>query len=352
MKYLHFSILLLALTLCACGNGASNSEKSEKDSAKVELPDLVGDSALTNAAKFYADKVDATFTNQRLAVVDSMVKTDMSDMQEKCKFAFYPFGGPDFLYPHHIFPNADTYFLMGLERPGTAPSTIEPNKVFLYANSLRDYLNASFYVTKNMKVDLATKDIDGALPLIAMLMAKDSCQIISVKYKDFDDKGNMKEADKTVASLAEVEFFSNATPKHKQTLYFYSGNTNDAYFSPGLKAYLTKTLKKEQVATFLKAASYLMHCPGFDTIRNFIVDNSFAILEDDSGVPYRYFDKSKWDFTLYGTYIRPLMVFTDACVQPDLDALYKQQAAAGKVKPMPLRIGYNNPSNWMVARKK
>ncbi len=355
MKHI-IPVALLAISLWACSGGSEKETASAADEAQdtvvVEQPDLVADSVLTSAAQYYADKVNSPYTVQRLAVIDSMSRTDMNDLREKCTFAFYPFGGPDFLYPHHIFPNADVYFLMGLEKPGTAPSTIDASKVGLYSNSLRDYLGVSFYVTKNMMEDLATEDIDGALPLIAMLIAKDGCQIMSISYKKLDENGNMVDADQARANIAQVEFFATATPKRKQTLYFYSGNTDNSHFEAGLKAYLDRTLPQYKVATFLKAASYLMHYSFFSTIRNYILDNSFAVLEDDSAIPYRNFEPSQWDFTLYGAYVHPISLFSENCYQADLDSLYKREAAAGNVKPLPLRIGYNRKSNWMVARKK
>jgi len=40
------------------------------------------------------------------------------------------------------------------------------------------------------------------------------------------------------------------------------------------------------VNSLLKAASYLLHASNFTNARNFLLQNSVAVLEDDSGIPY------------------------------------------------------------------
>ena len=38
-----------------------------------------------------------------------------------------------------------------------------------------------------------------------------------------------------------------------------------------------------------KSTSYMLHRKEFSLIRNLVLDNSAAILQDDSGIPYRLF---------------------------------------------------------------
>ena len=81
-----------------------------------------------------------------------------------------------------------------------------------------------------------------------------------------------------------------------------------------------------------------------------ILDVSAAVLEDDSGIPYKYFDKTKWDFQLFGKYDHPYGGF-HKMVQPTLKAdILKPEA-----KPLDFPIGYGYraiPSNLILAVKK
>ena len=89
--------------------------------------------------------------------------------------------------------------------------------------------------------------------------------------------------------------------------------------------------------TFIKSASYLLHRNGFSNVRAAIMQNSKAVLQDASGVPYRYFVNAGWDTQLFGNYVRTLDMFR-SYYQADLRAAY--QAAAPE--PLNFGIGYTN----------
>jgi hypothetical protein len=100
------------------------------------------------------------------------------------------------------------------------------------------------------------------------------------------------------------------------------------------------------VTTYIKSASYLMHKSYFSTIRNTILAKSIAILQDDSGIPYRFFNKSKWAIRLYGTYDGPIELFKDH-MEEDLKAAYERGA-----QPLTVRLGYGKQSNMLLATRK
>jgi hypothetical protein len=105
------------------------------------------------------------------------------------------------------------------------------------------------------------------------------------------------------------------------------------------------------VVTYLKSTSYMTHQPEFRTIRDKIVSMSSAVLQDDSGVPYRFFTPEQWDVQLYGNYQQPYGSFR-YLVEPDLKAAFQKPE---NVKKLDFRIGYGYgraPSNLELARRK
>jgi hypothetical protein len=106
-------------------------------------------------------------------------------------------------------------------------------------------------------------------------------------------------------------------------------------------------------STYLKSASYLMHRhESFSIIRDLILEESEFLLQDDSGIPVKYFDQNKWDLTFYGNYSFPISLFAERH-QEDLKEIYLKKEQ--KVKPLPFGIGYQyvkGTSNLMLARKK
>lgn len=381
-----FSSLVLSVLFSSCANAGSEAPNAELgcdtvpvrcDTIELQeplVPLFAADGELNRAAKFYAGvdtsgielspqerKKWADYSRQvgklaaksfaTLSKADSLVGADMSDVRERCDYLFYPFSGPDFLYPVTLFPDADYYFMAGLESAGSVDTAVNADSRYFdkYTSSLKIYMRCSFFRTLSMKKDLRSEEIDGIAPVISMLMALKDCQLVSLRNVDFDEEGAIVDAEEgRKPRMVEFRFFQGRTPEHLQTLYYYSGNMSDGVFPKKLRAYAEATFTKHRVATYLKAASYLMHESYFSKIRDLVLDYSFAVLEDDSGIPYRFF-KDEWDVALYGKYLHPISIFNKVAYQKDLEEVY---ATSDAVKPLPFRIGYNNPSNWLLARKR
>jgi hypothetical protein len=79
-----------------------------------------------------------------------------------------------------------------------------------------------------------------------------------------------------------------------------------------------------------------MHGDDFSVIRNFILEKSSTILQDDSGIAFKFFDKKIWDIHLYGKYVRPGKEFS-WINETDLAKAYDGTS----IKPLPFTLGYN-----------
>lgn len=366
---------LAAVSLTSCKGGSEQGNNTKNDSTTVELPDLKGDEQLNKALRFYAglsregiemtpadekawDNYSASFkqlvatTDKTRQQMDSIAKNDFADFRDSTDYVFYPFSAADFIYANALFPDADTYFLCGLEKTGT-PISGELRKssshYAAYSKALGIFFRSTYFVTKDMKHELDNQELDGVAPVITMLMAVAGREVISVEPSTFDAEGNIVPAEKGKDNVLRIKFFKPGT-KHEQTLIYVSGSVADGDFNPNLRKYIEKTLPQHHVSCFLKAASFLMTQDNFSEIRNTILRYSKAVIQDDSGVPFRYFAQNGFETTLYGVYQRPIGCFSEKCMQYDLQDLYKEQA--DKVHPLPFYIGYSKPSSWVVARKK
>ncbi len=74
------------------------------------------------------------------------------------------------------------------------------------------------------------------------------------------------------------------------------------------------------------------------------------MVEEDSGIPYHYFDQAGWDVHLFGTYSEPIQLFK-SWSQADLKSAY---SAGTGVQPLDFGIGYRHKdqSNLLVAVRK
>ena len=375
-KFIFAIFFLVALSFIETGcNGKSGNtaETDSIDSEKMEKPEPVADAKINQATRFYAgiscDSIEMTpadsksweqYSNNlkqmltRTEVItkglDSIARTDFSDFRDKVDFVLYPFSGADVIYPTLIYPNADTYFLCGLEKTGK-PITGELKTSFAhyeaYRNALTTFLRSGFFVTKDMQDDLHNEELDGICPVLSMLMAIRGYDIISIKQMKLNEAGDFMPTDST-SNAIEFKFFKHGS-RHEQTLYYLSGDIQNAAFNANMKAYLDKTLPNHTVGTYLKAASFLLRWDSFSTMRDYILNNSLAVVQDDTGVPYRIL-KEKFDITLYGKYKYPSKQFGSQCGQPDLEEVYKENAAS--IHPLPFLLGYVNSHNLICGRKK
>lgn len=276
----------------------------------------------------------------------------------KYKTIFYPFSGPDFLHAFTLFPSAERYIMVALEKPGAIPSLYTLSRDSLLYNyigklnrSLRDILQLSFFITKNMRVDLRSGQIDGVLPVILFFLARTGNTVINISDAKINDSGeitlqsgqNLKISSKGM----NITFFTADSVK-KEIIYF-SRNINNPNLEKDM-AFKKFVKINAPFASYLKAASYLMHSRYFSGIRRLILDNSGVLLQDDSGIPVRYFKDGRWQLKFFGVYNGPIPLFAGN-FQQDLYDYYHSHSPA----KLNFGIGYKHrkgSSNLMLALKR
>lgn len=330
------------------------------------------------------DKNWSTYDSTRLNVMREWRAQELKEMNASSKTLFYPFAGADFLNAYTFFPEADTFVLVGLEPVGTVPDfrvkaeagkgnskgkatdaegTIEAgddrNDYFRKINtSLHAILNFSFFRTKSMAVDFRNEEINGTIHLMLLFIARTGNSITDVMPVALKPNGevvrynSVEEAKADTATMnkgVEIEFLS-ADSSLKRAFYF-SVNLADDMLNKN-ESFTSFVSRMHPFNTYLKSASYLMYNPYFSVVREkLILGGSKYVLEDDSGMPLRFFNPDAWDIRLYGTYDKPIPMFS-MHAQPDLRKAFEDSS---KVKPLPFGIGYDykpGQSNLLLAKKK
>ena len=262
---------------------------------------------------------------------------------------YYMFSGPDFLYAHAFFPNAATTIMCGIEPVGPPPDvqsmTAESRAASLrnLRKSLEAVLTFSFFKTKDMKNDLTQTSLSGTLPVLYLFIAHAGCHIDSVETIWLDENG-AEIHEKGKVPGAKIVF--NSPGKGPQTVYYFSSDLSNE----GIKktpAFLKFCAAHGEGNSFAKAASYLMHMSEFSTVRDFLLGHSKNIIQDDSGIPYRFFKAGEWEVRLAGHYKGPIDLFKGD-FQKDLDDAFKAQPKM----ELPFSAGYRwhpNESSLMLA---
>ena len=292
--------------------------------------------------------------------------TELDSVRQASPTIFYPFSGPDFLNVFTMFPTSSTYVMFGLEPVGSVPAhaTLEdPTLLSAVKASLWSVLNFSFFRTNDMAVELKSIHLDGAVPLIMLFAARTGNHLQSVRPVQLDAQGQLHEvaAANTVSTPGQsiaasttipgAELKIQAADGSKKIIYYFSADLSDWKLNTK-SAPLRFVRSLGPLTTYVKSATYLMHKSYFSKVRNLILERSNYLLQDDSGIAMKYFPKSNWQFTYYGTYKRPINLFAKQ-YQPELTTAYHD--SLHRARALPFGTGYNwrqTDSNLLLARRR
>jgi hypothetical protein len=273
-------------------------------------------------------------------------KQELSGISVTNSTVFYPFSGPDALMLTILFPRSPAYVMIGLEPAGTLPTWKQLARKDLgkylarVRTTIASELGRSFFITRQMDRQFRGQVTDGLFLPILQLLVRTNHTILGFRYVRLENDGQIVEraADYRAPGRignkgVEIDFRTDSDQSiHK--LFYFSVNLSDKGLL-GNQACLSFLAGLKGTTTFLKATSYMLHKQEFSTIRERILANSLAVLQDDSGIPYHFFATARWRVQLYGEYVRPYGSFR-WLEQPDLRKAYQTLGP----KPLDFRIGY------------
>ncbi|MBS1557435.1 MAG: hypothetical protein JST69_01805 [Bacteroidetes bacterium] len=283
--------------------------------------------------------------NNRLVKMQEWERDVFSKSVNDTLKLFYPFSGPDFLHANFLYPRTKEYVMAALEPIREVPSfqkiSERDRDRFLdsLGRSLRDIFGKSYFITNHMQKDLW--QIKGVLPLFYFFIERAGYEIIEQKFISLDTLGHEQEMSAKKINQVKtpgVKFrLRNTETKMMKTVYYFAVSiSNDGLkIRPGLVKFIKG---RGPYNTFVKSASYLMHDgKQFSKIRSLVLDNTVTLFQDDTGVPYRFFEnKPEWKGIFFGNYVPPVEDFARGLYQASLDSAFKRAA-----QPLPFSLGYH-----------
>jgi hypothetical protein len=380
LRYLEaFFLFTVSPLLCFAAPAALSAEPALPDSPLVDAKPLESDAfdqvnasahglaglnadggdawQNTPAWKDYESWIDGRWSYMdriRLNAMHNWAGGALGDLRD-AHTVYYPFSGPDFLYVDTLFPDAKYLLLAGLEPVGSMPdfATLQqqgrlPDYLKQVQTSLYTILSASFFKTKDMKVDFNSGLVDGLMPAMIVFLAHEGYTIDSIHYVSMTADGLLHEHERAGAHGVQITYFRGDRDNLHFLLYFQADLSNDGIHDNAGYVHLMRRLGPG--VTYLKAASYLLYENYFSSIRDAILDDSLGVVEDDSGIPLHDFNLEQWNVTPYGNYTGPINLFKEY-YQPELAAYYAKAVPS----PLPFGSGYKfvaSSSSLLVAKKK
>lgn len=367
MKKLTCLLLPIAITLTACGPSKPVAVQPQYlDTPPANFPVVTGEAGPDDVGLFLAGRpvrrgailsrlqqtveyqehqreigvLWRTTSRARIRLMEAWASGEVTPAIGGGGTVYYPFGGPDLLHVHALFPQARNYALMGLEPVGEVPAleSLPPGEVLAalpaFRQTVKTQLLAGYFVTKDMRSDLERSALRGVTPILLGTVALLGGEVESVAT--ISAGGNPG---------VEVQYYDGGGMRH--TAYYVAGDLSNDGFTGGYRQWVAGFGGK---VTYFKAASYLMHDDRFSQAREFFLSQSRAVLQDDSGIPFRYFPQDAWSFRFYGNYQKPIELFAEH-QQEDL----RQAFATNPQSPLAFGSGYHSnhyEANLLLAIKR
>ncbi len=141
--------------------------------------------------------------------------------------------------------------------------------------------------------------------------------------------------------------FSGSDGKPQTLYYFRTDISDDGLKKSGFLKFAGNLGKGD---SFIKSASYLPHADSFSKIREFLLSQSQALVQDDSGIPLRFFKPDEWRLRPFGHYLGPIGEFPGRYQKGLNDLFHKANAPR-----LDFGVGYRwrpNELNLLLAEKK
>lgn len=310
-------------------------------------------------------KIWKEFGAKRGTKVRKWAATEVADVAGT-PVVFQPFGGPDFVFSHLLFPNADTYVVCGkapcLDMPKFENITADVMADTVY--SLREASAAILKVDREpepQKPAPSGKSMQGALPLLLALAARTGHVVEGVELMPNDDSApapgqipldpssaagpSSKHAHPTSACMITMR----AGDGVQRRLFYFQQDLSDEGL-PESAALLQYLNKQNRVVVVVNESSHELHQNNTNRIQQYIAKHAVALIQDPSGVPFRHFSPDAWNVQKYGSYSGAPSEFRNYD-QPELIFAFNDKNS--KPQPLPFGAGPLNkemPTALMIAR--
>ena len=279
----------------------------------------------------------------------------------------YPFSGPDIMNALVFFPDADNYLMFGLEAPGIIPDphAMTADQITRGLNGLRnslgDILHMNFFKTEGMAAEMSNKSFNSIAGIIMYFLSTNGYTVLGARKIVIDATSNVAAGNPSddridwqnppTSRVPGVEITFRKGSGKTQTARYYMLNVIDNALATSSPNFIPYIKKGGPYATIIKSASYLMHNDNikFTQIRSAILSTTDYLVQDDSGIPLRYFKPEKYKLVFHGYYNGPIGLFANR-MQYDL----KKAMDAKSTGKLPFSYGYvykPGQSNLMTAER-
>src|SRR4030095_13447085 len=161
------------------------------------LAPLTRDPAWQAHAAFFEEQFSKLNLRQ-LQKLHGWQATYLPESIQPVPVGFYMCGALDFLYVYQFFPSAAVYVLCGKEALGPPPDPLRianlSGALGNLENAMKSSLSTTYFITKDMKIDLPQQNLNGVLPILHVFIERADKSITNVTFGSLNSNGTFLES--------------------------------------------------------------------------------------------------------------------------------------------------------------
>lgn len=288
----------------------------------------------------YCDEISKSWNelgDASLMKVRAWAEKNLDEHTKSIRRVFYAFGGPDIAYPCQFFPHADEYILIGLEPLGNfqeIKQLADAGNFNVFRSAISSYLKKGYFITSEMGAQLSRRfgGSRGGLGMIMLQLARMNYEVVSIEPCGINSDGEIVNSGADVLPIVKIIFKKNAADESLSAIYYVRMDLSNR--NAGCLKKVCNFTKQREFISFIKSASYILQDRNFSILRNFILCNTEAILQDDTGIAFNML--SRWNKHIFGTYSGATLRIFKNYIQYDMVEYFKNHPT----KEIDFQIGY------------
>ena len=261
---------------------------------------------------------------------------------------FYPFSGPDLAWAVRLFPDADRYVLVAMEK-AEAPPRLETfakeeleGYMAAFRKAWRFYGVEGYFRTNDLIVETQAKGtrlgITGPLMAFAVRLGFEIESVEPIQLDLNTSDLMLRDVRSTKDDTWDSVRLVLRKDGRKVFVDYVRMDLSDVSLGrlPGARRWIEREAMNPSI---LKAAAHHLQEPGFSILRDSLLAYAPSIVQDETGIAYGALAQ-QFTVRLYGKFTRPNSAFGQD-LQRGLAAAYRTSA---NVKALPFRLGYEKDS--------
>lgn len=281
-----------------------------------------------------------------------------NQFQATSRTAVYLLSGADVPNLVTFFPDCKQYLMVALQPADEIGDLANLSDADLDRSlaklrvTMQDIAKRNYFRSAVLRKSKKNVGLPGIAPILLSFLAVLNKEVVAYENVILDNDGRLQKTD-SVQSTGISGFrayFREPGDAEIKTLV-YLGLKVEPDFTATTKPEGKLFANLGQVNLMLKAAIYLFHEDTYSQLAESLLRQSSLVLQDDSGIPFHFFHRDEWKFSVFGVYSKSARLndMKRYKIQDDLREMYAQNS-----QPLNFSFGYGSwsgRSNLMCASR-